>query len=574
MNNRRGGRGLLAKAQTRRRRFQLTGRERGTVVFGDQTIDRMEYGVALVMSALVVALHVVNVLNAGGLWRDEVVTFSIATMPSLSALWSSIQHDSFPGLFHLVLHPWTTMEWGATDRGLRVFGCLVGIAAAAALWLNAKFLGYRFPLLSLVLLAVSPVTIRYGDSIRAYGLGMLLILLTFGLMWRVLESPSTRRVVLAGFAAGLSVQCLYQNVVLLLAICLGGLAVTVRRRQWERAAVVATIGAGAALSMVLYRGIIAIKQEQKLLIHTRLEFQRLWEVFSQALTYDVVVMKWIWGGLFIAAIAVGGYSCLRRVRGDLSGRDKDVVLFAAVSMVMGVLGFLIFLKVLNFPTQVWYYLPLTALLAVSMDSIFSVFMKTNSDRMLRMVVMASIVGVILAPAWRGVHVRHTNVDLIASKLHESVKSGDLVLVNFWYVGATFQRYYQGPAPWMTLPPHDDLKLQRLDLFKRQMVSLDPIAPVLDQIKKSLESGHRVWLVGGLPFLRKGEEPPSAPPAPHAPWGWDYDAYAVAWSMQAAHLIQAHALRAEQWSPVTATSVSDLENLSVLVVSGWRPGASG
>jgi len=212
VNSCRGGRGLLAKElQMQWRRFHLPGREWGIGVFRDQTIDRMEYGVALAVSALVVVLHVVNLFNAGGLWRDEVVTFSVATTPSLSAFWSSAKYDSFPGLFALVLRPWATMDWGATDFGLRVFGSVVGVSAVVALWFNARLIGYRFPLLSLALLGFSPVAIRYGDSIRAYGLATLLVLLTFGLIWKVVESPSTWRVISAGFAAVLMVQCLLQN---------------------------------------------------------------------------------------------------------------------------------------------------------------------------------------------------------------------------------------------------------------------------------------------------------------------------------------------------------------------------
>jgi hypothetical protein len=249
------------------------------------------------------------------------------------------------------------------------------------------------------------------------------------------------------------------------------------------------------------------------------------------------------------------------------------VLFAATAMVAGTIGFLIFLKNLNFPTQVWYYLPIMAFVAISLDSIFSVICRQDRVRMLRLALVVTIVGAVIAPAWRSAHIRHTNVDLIASKLRYSVKSGDLVIVNFWYVGHTFQRYYAGPAPWTTLPPsygdYGDQKLARADLFRKQMFSLNPIAPVLDQIKKSLESGNRVWLVGGLPFLQKGQQPPSVPPAPHAPWGLDANAYAIAWSMQAAHFIQTHALQAERLPPVTTAPVTDLEDLPVIVVSGWR-----
>jgi hypothetical protein len=394
----------------------------------------------------------------------------------------------------------------------------------------------------------------------------------FGLMWGVLESYSPSRAVLAGLVAVLSVQCLYQNSVLLLAICIGGLAVTIRRRDWRGVTIVVGIGSVAALSMVLNLGLVAAKQEQKLLVHSYLDMKKLLRVFSQAVSHDVWLLNWIWivlSGLGLLAAVV---YCVRRAGKHLSEQPTDVVVFSAVTMITGAVGFVIFLKILNLPTQVWYYLPIMALLAVSLDSLLSVFITTTFSRLCRVAVVALIVAIAIIPTWRAVHVRHTNVDLIASKLHETVEPGDLVLVNYWYVGATFQRYYRGPAPWTTLPPLEDHELQPVDFFKRQMTSSDPIGPVLVQIRSSLESGHRVWLVGGLPFPKDGQDVPSAPPAPHAPWGWDYDKYAVVWSMQAAHFVQEHALNVTQWSRVTETPVSDLENLPVFVVEGWRTGS--
>ena len=71
--------------------------------------------------------------------------------------------------------------------------------------------------------------IRYGDSIRAYGLGIVLILLSLGAFWWLLESFTLPRALLAGALACLSVQALYYNAVLLFAICIGASAVTLRR---------------------------------------------------------------------------------------------------------------------------------------------------------------------------------------------------------------------------------------------------------------------------------------------------------------------------------------------------------
>lgn len=65
-----------------------------------------------------------------------------------------------------------------------MFGCI-------ALWLNAREFGHSLPLVSLALLAMSPSLIRWGGTVRGYGLGLLLILVTCALLWRFADRPGT-----------------------------------------------------------------------------------------------------------------------------------------------------------------------------------------------------------------------------------------------------------------------------------------------------------------------------------------------------------------------------------------------
>jgi len=41
---------------------------------------------------------------------------------------------------------------------------------------------------------MSPTVFRFGDSLRAYGLAALLLLLLLGAVWKVVEDPKPRRV--------------------------------------------------------------------------------------------------------------------------------------------------------------------------------------------------------------------------------------------------------------------------------------------------------------------------------------------------------------------------------------------
>ena len=138
--------------------------------------------VAVIGTVITTALHVTFGLNAGALWRDEVNSLNIATMSSFSELWSYLTFDSFPALFFVFLRGFAGLPAATSDIGLRLFGVAIGLLIIGAVWLNARWLRFGFPLISLALIGFNPMVICYGDSIRAYGLGMLLLLLTMGAM--------------------------------------------------------------------------------------------------------------------------------------------------------------------------------------------------------------------------------------------------------------------------------------------------------------------------------------------------------------------------------------------------------
>src|SRR3954453_23553792 len=72
-------------------------------------------------------LHVLFLLNAGGLWRDEADLVHLSLLPSVSELWQNLLHDSCPILMHLAVRAWSAAGLGNTDLGLRVLGLFVGL---------------------------------------------------------------------------------------------------------------------------------------------------------------------------------------------------------------------------------------------------------------------------------------------------------------------------------------------------------------------------------------------------------------------------------------------------------------
>ena len=164
--------------------------------------------------------------------------------------------------------------------------------------------------------------------------------------------------------------------------------------------------------------------------------------------------------------------------------------------------------------------------------------------------------------------RQTNVDFIAARLYTEVTPADYVIVHPWHCGVTFNRYYKGAAPWTTLPPLEDHGVHRVDLLKAKMQTKDPIAPVIDRITSTLQSGNHVWLVGEIPF----DQDPllEIRPAPNNPWGWQDPPYSFHWGVQVTQFLSAHCQRSAVVIAPGSNCVNTLENLPVVVVTGWKP----
>ena len=201
---------------------------------GRMAVPRIAQILAVVGTVVAVYLHVLFGMNAGALWRDEVNSLEVATMRTFTEMWANLSFDSFPALFFLLLRLFAGVPASVSDASLRVFGAAIGLLILVAVWLNARWLRLGFPLITLALIGFNPMVIRYGDSIRAYGLGIFLALLTIGAMWRLIESFTLQRVLVAVVIAVLSVQSLYYNAVLFFALCLAAAIVTLRRRQVAR----------------------------------------------------------------------------------------------------------------------------------------------------------------------------------------------------------------------------------------------------------------------------------------------------------------------------------------------------
>jgi hypothetical protein len=542
---------------------------------GTEETPRWEWGAALVLTAAVAALHAVRLLYAGGLWRDEAGAARLAMMPTIREIFGLFQHEAFPLLFPVTVRAF--MSWvGGGDGALRAFGLAVGLAIAAILWLNARA-ARTVPLLSLALLGLDVPFLVYGDSLRGYGLGSALILLTYGLLARSLAAPDEPPVLIASLAvaAVASVQVVLSNAALLGALCAAGMVVAVARRRRRLAGWIAGCGALAALSLLPYAApLAAARREWSVIVTYPTRIVHVWHGFTG--TIGPLPVQGVWLVLLVVSLAGAVLGLIRAARTSSAisagepGSPANVALFAAVTVLFALVADGVFLKTLSYRPRPWYYLPLMALLASAFDAVFS-----RSGRrlgLLRLAVVLLVAGVQWLP-WQPMSqqltARQTNVDLVARQVAAAATPQDLVVVNSWYYGVSFNRYYAGTARWLTLPDIPDHRVHRYDLLKVRMAAAHPIDDVLSAVAATLRSGHRVWLVGGARWPQPGEAVPRLPPAPFTPEGWHDWPYTTAWSRQLGSFLQGHAVHAAAVAVPAGGPVSELEDLPLVVVEGWR-----
>jgi len=555
--------------------------------------ERIAAGV-LALAALV--LHIVFLQHAGALWRDEVNSFEFARMP-LSAAAHNLQYDSFPLLSTVLLHGWVGSGAGAAaDHGLRIYGFVIGVCFLAAIWLTCRMIGGRAvtPVISLALVGMAPWVIQSVDSIRPYGVGIVLIVLTAGFVWKVASGGASAaratgeasergrgratNIAIATVLAVLSVQAMYQNAFLLLAIGIAGMVVAWRRSDARAAITVAAIGALAALSLAVYLPAMAGARVWDALVQKPSSVSWLFTMFADAAspTRDVLgpgFFLTIWAVLLLLCAWMG----FRSLRESLTARREappSPALYGGMLAVIAVAISFLALKAANLGTEPWYYVPLMALIAPGFDiAIASSAGSTASafpGRVARLGLAIALAGVTFAPAWQQVSMPRTSIDRAASLIAREAEPTDLVVVFPFFLGVSFQHYYHGTTPWTTVPPLTEVRIHRNDLVKEAMIRpADAIAPVLSRMAATMKSGHRVWIVGSLPALDPGIVPQAMPPAPGSPSGWRSGPYFRAWGQQIAWFLTSHATAGHIAQGLSGGKVSRFEDVPVTVPSGWK-----
>jgi hypothetical protein len=500
---------------------------------------------AALVTLVAIYLHVLFLLNAGGLWRDEVDLVHLSLLPSLSDVWQNQPHDSCPILMHLAVRAWSAVGFGNTDPSLRVLGLYVGLFLLLAFWLASWTMRKGAPLLAVTLAGLNVAVIGAGDSLRGYGLGSAMAVLTLAVIWRLARRPSVATFCGAVVLAVLSVHTLYQNAFLLFAACFGGFVLCAVEQRWRDTLPIFAVGAAAAVSLLPYVPLIA-GAHWYVLYKVGYGFSQGWGQLAMATGSPLTIFTWVWISFWIGLIASAIFVLLWR-SDRVPEHVRGLILFAGTSLLLGSAGYAFFLKLAQYPTHPWHYVPLMAFSAVCLDAMF--FAVWGWARPAAMVLAALTIPLAAVFDLPAVKCRQTNVDLITARISSEVSPNDYVIVYPFYCGTTFNRYYKGAASWTTLPPLEDYTLQRWDLFNAKIQTKDPIAPVIERTVSTLQSGNRVWFVGN-PLVERS---------------WFGEGF------QVTQFLSAHSrhFAAVVIDPST-NCVNPFENLPVFVATGWKP----
>jgi hypothetical protein len=528
-------------------------------------IERAEQFIGLAISALVVSMLVVRAIHAGALWRDECAALNLAAMPTWGELLENFRYESFPIAFFAIVRPFISI-FGAGDHVLRCFGLLVGLAAVGAAWMMPRSRTYNAPLLILTLVGLNSTFLVWGTTVRGYGIGAVLAIAVVAAAARFVESPGWQPLSLFFVVTLLSVHVLYFNVAIAAATLLTALVVCLLRRRRSAVLQLVVVGVLVAVSYLPYLMIFATT-DWKVVMHSTVDPRWLWETFLAAFGEPNSVMPALWAELCIFSALAAGRRIMRLRHVSVPDAEWDLLFFGTVLLVLVIPIFGGSLWLLKYAPQPWYYLSLVAAVAASLELIWQAFSKRAAVRLVRLALVTLAAGTLPFALWPKLLERQTSIDIIARMLQEKASPGDLIVVNPWFFGLSFNRYYTGTVPWLMVPNVSERRLQRNDLFKAKMMSPDPIGDVIFEMRRTMQAGNTVWLLGGAD-LPPSSGPLELPPAPQSQYGWSNDAYRLAWSQQLGAFTQKHSLNASVMSAPEGR-YNDAENPPVYVMSGWR-----
>jgi mannosyltransferase len=155
-------------------------------------------------------------LGSKGLWLDEAFSANYARLGA-NGLWQVVSgRDPNMSLYYAMLHFWVGL-FGSQEAAIRSLGALLGaLAIPFAVLLGTHLFGRATGLIAGLLLALNPFFVQYEQTARAYGLVILLLLISSYAFVLALERPTRARLLTYVLASALSFYAHYFAALVLL----------------------------------------------------------------------------------------------------------------------------------------------------------------------------------------------------------------------------------------------------------------------------------------------------------------------------------------------------------------------
>lgn len=527
---------------------------------------RIEWLAAVALSFVAVALHVRLLRHAGPLWRDEISSLNLAMAPTLGQFWRVILPDVFPALFFLLLRVWGTIGLAGNDLEVRLLGFLLGIGTIGMTWLVCWRINRTPPLWPLALMAVAALTFQCHDQLRPYGLSVVLITASYGIFWHLAfaSAQNWRSLVLGAVIATLAVQTNFTNSVFILALGLAGAAIAFSRGAQRAAFNILAVGAMAAFSLAPYLIPFSANHRWLVILPGARSFAVVFSVLHEALTLNHWSMPWIWAGLIVMALLSLGLT----FRSGAERAEKEKLSFAAIALFLATTLMVLFFRLLHWQTYPRYFFTLLCFSALSLHILLHPLARGVAQQ--RIVIIAMVVAALqLSWAYHDSGVRLTNCDMAANILTQKATADDFILLSGFWLGLSFDRYYHGPTKWKSIPEMNDFSSYRWDLAMEAMSNPEPLVGLFQDIQKTLQNGHKVFLVGNIVVQLPATAPEPLPPAPQTTYRWNLRRYMANWHAQIAYYLERHSEHKDSIPVKVDQPVYDLEDMGIVALSGYR-----
>ena len=153
---------------------------------------------------------------------------------------------------------------------------------------------------------------------------------------------------------------------------MAGAAVATRRRAWWVVIQVAATGLIAAISVIPYFAVMRNLGDWNILVKApKYNLAIFFGKLSETLSAGGSFIFGVWIVLVIIATLLGLLCLFVPVVFRCAEPQRDVTLFLLVALVISSTGYFLFLKLLSYQTQAWYYLDLLAVVALAVDGLLA-----------------------------------------------------------------------------------------------------------------------------------------------------------------------------------------------------------